>query len=556
MPKIIGPVTADRWEREVRRQLLAQLPNDWTVVCNVTWSARNTTGYVRDGQSDFVVLVPDHGMVIAEVKGSREVRVGEDGNWYRRTYGRRGDTNAAEIRLDEAPPDQATRNMHELGRLINQVLRWTEFHGAYAYVVIYPNGTVSAPPALLDPTTLICKTHMHDLARRLRTSLVARGSERVGQAFNVAICAEVAGVLAKRGFSVCAVDTELEVEDDDRSIDRLTRQQFAALKGAFELPRVAILGPAGSGKTVLAIWKLKALIEEGRRAIYVCFNKALAEFLRTQNPECAEVIANVDSLFHGIAKPRGSHGDPSTFFSEELPQQVLDAALTLHTDEKYEAIIVDEGQDFGELRTIALLELLRDTDSQWLFFADWNQDVYKQQSDAPLGAEVVFRLYHNCRNTESVTAATNRYCDMNVLPMPGSPTGENPLVEYRGSPESMAVRAWEIVHELQPQGGAVILSPYKLENSCMAGHVRGYGLELTRDLSKLGALGNVLFSTIRSFKGLEASVVVLVQAEQPGSHPTLTLEDLYVACTRSKSRLAIITGSESSHRWFMSLLKR
>lgn len=145
---------------------------------------------------------------------------------------------------------------------------------------------------------------------------------------------------------------------------------------------------------------------------------------------------------------------------------------------------------------------------------------------------------------------------MNVLPMPGSPTGENPLVEYRGSPESMAVRAWEIVHELQPQGGAVILSPYKLENSCMAGHVRGYGLELTRDLSKLGALGNVLFSTIRSFKGLEASVVVLVQAEQPGSHPTLTLEDLYVACTRSKSRLAIITGSESSHRWFMSLLKR
>lgn len=226
---------------------------------------------------------------------------------------------------------------------------------------------------------------MHDLARRLRTSLVARGSERVGQAFNVAICAEVAGVLAKRGFSVCAVDTELEVEDDDRSIDRLTRQQFAALKGAFELPRVAILGPAGSGKTVLAIWKLKALIEEGRRAIYVCFNKALAEFLRTQNPECAEVIANVDSLFHGIAKPRGSHGDPSTFFSEELPQQVLDAALTLHTDEKYEAMIVDEGQDFGELRTIALLELLRDTDSQWLFFADWNQDVYKQQSDAPWG---------------------------------------------------------------------------------------------------------------------------------------------------------------------------
>lgn len=555
MPKVIGPVTVDKWEREVRRQFSAQLPGDWVVVCNVSWSVRDASGYVRDGQSDFVVLVPGHGMVIAEVKGSREVRVGDDGYWYRRSYTPRGMPTPEETRLDEAPPEQATRNMHELAGLVKKGLGWTKFRGAYAYVVIYPNGEVRSSSTLLDPSTVISKQHMHDLARRLRGSLVARGSERVGAEFNVATCAEVAGILVKRGFVVQAVDTELEAQEDDKSINRLTRQQFAALKGAFELPRVAILGPAGAGKTVLAIWKLKALIEEGRSAIYVCFNRALADFLQTQNPECAASIVSVDRLFHGIVKPQTISADQNVFFSEHLPNLVSDAALQMQDDEKYEAILVDEGQDFGESRLYALYQLLREDDSQWLFFADWTQDVYQKHSETPLGAEVVFHLYHNCRNTESVNAATNRYCSMHVSPMPDSPTGESPLIEQRSSPEAIAVRAWEIIHELQPLGGAVILGPYKLENSCMARASRGYGLELTQDISKLGVSGTVFYSTIRSFKGLEAGVVVLVEVDKPGTQLNFSREDLYVACTRSTSRLAIIAASEAAYRWFADLSK-
>ncbi len=554
MPKVIGPVTADRWEREVRQQFVAQLPHDWVVVCNVAWTTRSGS-YVRDGQSDFVVLIPGHGMVIAEVKGSREVRVGEDGNWYIKTYNRRGMPESVEKRLDKAPPDQATENMHELEKLATKTLGWDKFRGIYSYVVIYPNGEVISAPALLDPSTIICKQHMQDLPSRLLASLRARGPERAGLEFNADRCAEVADVFAKLGFIVRAVDTELEVQEDDSLIERLTRQQFAALRGAFELPRVAILGPAGTGKTVLAIWKLKALIEEGRRAIYVCFNKALAEFLQMQNPECAESIVSVDRLFRGIAGPQTMPKDLAAFFSEQLPEQVSDAALQMRDDEKYEAILIDEGQDFGESRLYALYQLLIDDDSQWLFFADWNQDVYQKHSDTPLGAEVVFHLYHNCRNTKNVNDATNRYCGLRVSSMPDCPMGERPLVEHRSSSDSMAMRAWEIIHELMPQGGAVILGPFKLEHSCMARSVRGHGLELTEDLSKLGKPGYVLYSTIRSFKGLEASVVVFVQAEQPGAHPYFTLEDLYVACTRSTSRLAIIAGSEADHKWFTSQLQ-
>lgn len=556
MPKIIGPITVDMWEQEVRKQLLDQLPHDWIVICNVSWSVREAGGYVRDGQSDFVVLVPNHGMVVAEVKGSRGIRVDESGNWYRRKYSAQG-RPLAEERLDEPHTDQATSNMHQLEGLITKALNWGVFKGGYSYVVIYPNGEITLMPTLLDSSTVIDKKHMNDLVRRLRGSLVARGSERVGSKFSSDVCQEVASILAKQNFAITAVDTELETQEDSDSIDQLTRQQFSALKGAFELSKVAILGPAGSGKTLLAIWKLKALLAEGKRVIYVCFNKALAEFLCAKHPECQQSILNVDSFFHRIASPRAIPVNQALFFSENLPYMVMDKTYLMGDDEKYEAIIVDEGQDFGENRALALLGLLRNKESsQWLFFADWNQDIYKRRSDVSFGAEVVFNLYHNCRNTEQVTNATNQYCEMNVEPMPGSPLGERPMVEYRNSPGLIATRAWEIVNELQPRGGAVFLSPFKLENSCMASFPRGHGLELTQDVSKLGLPGFVFFSTIKSFKGLEGSLVVILQAEQPDLQLSLTLEDLYVACTRPTSRLAIITNSEKSKNWFSSMLNK
>ncbi len=62
--------------------------------------------------------------------------------------------------------------------------------------------------------------------------------------------------------------------------------------------------------------------------------------------------------------------------------------------------------------------------------------------------------------------------------------------------------------------------------------------------------GYVYFSTIRSFKGLEAGLVVLVHAEKPGASQSFSIEDLYVACTRARSRLAIIAGSESAYQWY------
>jgi hypothetical protein len=548
MPKIFGPNSGDRWEREVRRLLTEQLPRDWIVVCNVAWALQNDNGLVRDGQCDFVVLVPGLGMTILEVKGSRSVRVGEDGIWYRQETNRRTGKVGTESPIDEPPPEQACRNMHTLSKVVCDHLSRQRFPGAFAYLVAYPNGQVEGPSTLYDLSTVVSSRDMPHLMRRIKGALEARIHPQAGNEFDANIAGRVAAILSNASFRVAPRDVPLDANDDAVDIDDLTRQQFAALRGAFELPRVAIVGPAGAGKTLLALWKLDALLEEGKRALYVCFNKALAEHLRRTNPEMSDAITSVDRLFYQLAEIHDGHKFDERFFTEELPSLVQDVASELPLSSKYEAIIVDEGQDFGELRLLALLELLTPS-GQWLFFADWGQNVYQAAIQEPLGAEVTFRLYHNCRNSQLVNAATNGCCELAVSHMPGVPLGAVPLVK-KGWGGTAAASAWATAHELSPEGGSIFLSPFRLENSCLNLARRAHGLEVTEDIALIGKPGFVYFSTIRSFKGLEGKNVVLLHAEVPGKIPALSADDLYVACTRATGRLAIMTSSEEAFNWY------
>jgi hypothetical protein len=533
--------------------LLKQLPENWVVICNVSWALKDDYGSVRDGQADFVVLAPELGLAVVEVKGSKLVRVDEDGIWYRSVFDSRG-KKVTENVVNPPPPEQACGNLHTLAQVVKEELGLRDFPGLHAWLVVYPNGAVEGKADTYDDSTIVAKNRLHQIGGAIRTALLAKGAESTGKKFRQDLVDRAAEILTNQRFRVVAADTELDVDEDEKNIDELTRQQFAALRGAFELPRVAIIGPAGSGKTLLAIWKLSALLEEGKKAIFVCFNKPLAEHLRVAHPDMASAVVSVDSLFWGLVDDKTGRSGKD-FYTRVLPARVEEAVYSLKDDNKYDAIIVDEGQDFGDERIVALFQLLKDSDnSHWLYFADSKQDLYGRGTDETLGAEVTFRLYHNCRNTERVNAATNKICIGEVKPMPGVPSGEIPQVSIC-KVDHMAQKAWSLVHELGADGGAVILSPFKLRNSCMDSVRKAHGLDLTEDISKLGQPGFVYFSTIKSFKGLEARHVVLVHADKPGVNPALEAEDLYVAFTRATARLDVVTDNPQAESWFTGSLQ-
>lgn len=256
------------------------------------------------------------------------------------------------------------------------------------------------------------------------------------------------------------------------------------------------------------------------------------------NPDHAEFIWSIDRLFLKICPGAGVPADKDRlgrFFNEELPGLVIDKSSSL---DKYDAIIVDEGQDFSEFQALALHELLAD-DGVWSFFADWRQDLYRRGTGTPIGAEVVFTLHHNCRNTRKINDATNRYVRKAIPSMPGMPEGVTPTIEVA---KSQAERAWTLAKQWSGEGAIAILSPYSLGLSAMRDQKSGHGLRLSEDIKDLGARDTVYFSTIRSFKGIEASVVIVVDLDIPGEKEAFGEEDLYVASTRATTRLAMLSS--------------
>ncbi|MDC5803448.1 NERD domain-containing protein [Vibrio europaeus] len=540
MPRIIGAAPADFWENKVIQALKQQLPDDWVVLPSVMWTLEKN-GYVRDGEADIVVLVPNLGLAVIEVKGSREFQVSEEGIWQRKL------PNGGWFSLNESPPEQATRNMHDLTRALSSKQGWSSFPGTYSYLVVYPQGKTDSLPSMFDESTIATYRHMSQLKSRIRNSLEKRSGGRSSAKFTAPVIEAIVDQLKDRKFHVQKVDTEEDVSNDINKIEQLTRQQFASLKGLFQLPNIAIIGPAGSGKTVLAMWRLKALAEQGKRAIYVCYNRALAESLRLNNPEHSEYIWNVDKLFLKLCPENRNQVGNTEFHREILPGYVMDKS---HILDKYDAIIVDEGQDFSEEQVIALLEL-KTEEGQWAFFADWKQDLYGAGIGTPIGADVVFHLHYNCRNTIKISDASNRCVDTQIESMPGMPIGEPPVIQSSGNQSKVA---WELAKQWNGEGSVAILSPYKHENSAMKGQTSGHGLRLSQNIQDLGCKDTVFFSTIKSFKGLEASTIIVVDTTIPDDYIAFPKEDLYVACTRATTRLALVSSNRDTEKYLRELL--
>jgi len=223
---------------------------------------------------------------------------------------------------------------------------------------------------------------------------------------------------------------------------------------------------------------------------------------------------------------------------------VIEQIESWTSDERYDVVIVDEGQDFSGAQLLACLSLLKPVGSTYTLFADWRQDVYRKGSTVAVGADVIFTLHHNCRNTVMINDRANYLCNGSVAPMPGLPQGVSPIVEAHTSSDTMASRAMELASAWSLAGaGVAILSPYTLQNCSLGMTTNAFGLVITEDIARLGQPGHVVFSTIKGFKGVEATSVVVVDLDQPGGSVALSESDFYVSCTRPTARLAPILFS-------------
>jgi len=123
-----------------------------------------------------------------------------------------------------------------------------------------------------------------------------------------------------------------------------------ALAADLESPRAVVFGGAGTGKTVLACEKARQLTDEGNTVLLTCFNEFLARRLSADKSLEHVTIATFHSLCISTARSAGLEVPTSP----ESKWRISDAPILLMegaeaTGLNFDAVVVDEGQDFSRL---------------------------------------------------------------------------------------------------------------------------------------------------------------------------------------------------------------
>ena len=566
MARMIPDVDPDRLEHRseipIYRALRDGLGDDFRVLHSHQWVRPwRSGGALAEGETDFVILHPEHGLLVLEVKGGARIR--HDGHrWLRDTR------NGSQEFRD--PFDQARRNMHALLDLIEErsggrIRRNGLVHG---YAVVFPDlDYTGKPPSNADKAIIISRRDLSSIQQTVMRAFQAWTAEPVRLPRDrFAMMFEDCLLPKFRMFRPLGADITADAEQ----LIELTKRQAEVYEDLLNHDRLLVEGVAGSGKTFLAIQGALAFARRGERVLLVCFNRALAEWIRRQleqDPRTADYrsLLTVDH-FHALAKGLADEADVAfepdgralpgkNFWDDTVPELLEEAALVLDDrgkDVMYDALVVDEAQDFLPRWWEALTKsLLKSPDGSPIHaFLDPNQSLRQEMQRPPIDFGRPHMLTRNCRNTRKINAASCSILELEAKFYDLAPTGAKPrLLHASGRNGQRAVVLGELQRLIKLEGIApgqiALIGPGTKKNGSLADLEKAAGIPLTTSIPDWWDGAGLLVTTARSFKGLEADVVLLYDLGDFGK--SFRKEDLYVACTRARTLLIAVVHGRHCH---------
>jgi hypothetical protein len=525
-------------EQEVWDRLRAVLGDDDVLIANL----RLTDGD-KDHEADFVVLMPEVGVLVLEVKGgSVSVEPDDAGGhqwWTTSSHGRR----------PIQPVDQVRDAKHALRRYVEQ-----HPHGGVSRRVAWAHGLVtpfssfdadfSVPElprwALHDRDDLAGHDRAAPLGERLTTNAVwMHHGSRPPTHDDVEVLTDI---LAGR---FAAPYDPIEVSDERAAeFDRLTMEQATILRVTRLLNRVEVRGGAGSGKTVLALQQAKELSKGGQgrkpqRVALLCYSIGLAEHLK-------RTVATWDrrsrpafvGTWHAFGQQWGAPDgarDDSDFWERRLPAQMAELAAGLPDNHKYDAVIVDEAQDFAESWWTSVLRALKDPDEGGLYiYSDENQRIFARFGRPPV-ALVPLILDHNLRNTRQIHESFGPLAPSRMY----SRGGDGPVVRF------VAAAAEEALEAADDQVDALLEAGWEPRHIALltTGHRHPVQVERTDFHDQEGYWrtywdDDVFYGHVLGCKGLERRAVVLCLNDK--DFLDRARERLYVGMSRATDELVVV----------------
>jgi len=358
-------------------------------------------------------------------------------------------------------------------------------------------------------------------------------------------------------------------------------------------------GVAGSGKTLVIAQRAANLAAEGKRVLVVTFNVTLWQYIRDLVNKSNTTFSwqNIEfHHFHGFCKdflteqgiewPRERGRAPKQALDESVPRLVIETVERIQSTEhatmrRYDAILIDEGQDFPRLYYEMLCHFLTEND-EVLFVADRKQNLY-QRDDSWLAQmnDSKFRgrwreMKQSYRLPVRIATEANRFAAL-FLPKLSTQTAEGTATSpveptrdlansYLGwhNIESLAniiETMQQTVHWLMKSRGIkaadiVILTPNQSDGWSIATAFEAAGQAVNHILSADdGQVGRrqrrfrkrtfvpkderLKVSTIHSFKGWELNTVILLTPPDEHFWGEQSPYLFYVAMTRARQNLIV-----------------
>jgi len=528
-------------EVQVYNALNEQLDDKYHVFYSSPWLGTNTDGSEIDGESDFLIAHADKGMLSIEVKGG-VVEIDGNDQWT--------STDRYKIKRNiKNPVNQARSSKYQLLEKLKSSTHWQPRFICARHGVILPHSVRPKRDFRPDmPLKLFAfDADMNHLNAWVDARFGSRedGDGRIkplGKDGVYALDDMLARVIKLR------VRLATNVNQDLKDIKLKTDDQIFILREMEANHRMVIAGAAGTGKTILAIEKALMLAEQNKNVLLLCFNSPLGGYLKQTLAASPKVTAtNFHQFCSDIAKAAGikSEGLSPALLAEQLVDNFTLAGL-----QEYDAVIIDEGQDFSDDWLTALEVIVSDGEDGVLYiFYDDNQNVMTTNASyiksLPLAKH---HLTRNFRNTKRIFESAERYYRGDFVRTIG-PNGSEPIFHVVNNEAELKAKLAERVGSLikaeglQP-GDITTLFPDLTAAQCLD---NGKGCRVGRNSASNAENRNsesVVVDTIRRFKGLESPVILLVL----NSDSCNSEELLYTGITRAQAILEIFAPARVVHQ--------
>ena len=522
-----NPRLANDSERRVWEILCSQLADGDLLI-----AGKRVTDHLKDHEIDFVVAIEGAGILCIEVKGGEVWHNGTE--WLQRS--RSGHVTTID------PVRQVRQARYALRNFIEADPRWTQARPRWNHVVVLTQSEISQDFALADcPRWMVLdRNEIGALGEKLRE--VALSQETDLPLLSATAIDQLQTALGGRGLPQRdVVARALENED---AADILNEQQAVILGAVRLLTRVEIRGGAGSGKTFMAVEQARRLAQQGQRVALICYSHGLASYLKriTAGWKRRHQPGYVGE-FHSLGIQWGAPVGPdenertketSQFFEHDLPAQMLQLAAGLPEGQRFDAIVIDEAQDFADSWWDPVLAALRDPEDSGLYvFIDEGQRVFDRQGTPPVPL-VPLILDQNIRNTRQIATAFQPLVDhpMRVL------GGDGPEVDF------VPCSAEEALDVADDQIEALLEEGWRAQDVALLTTGSRHPEQVNRQAAGNQAYWDsfwdaeqVFYGHVLGFKGLERRAIVLVVNDRKA--PERAAERLYVGLSRARDQLVV-----------------